>query len=138
MKTIIKILIATAAIFLMIGVVSAANTVDIFEAPSGFTASGNDTFVDGQNHNIQIYNYTDDLYTKLFESDSTFSISDFKDNKFFDKNTQDHYGVLEIVEKDGSKYIIDSWTGKNPNESNTLKDNLMEFNKLNNITPTAT
>lgn len=87
MKTTIKILIAAATIFLMIGAVSAANQTYIFKAPSGFNASGNDTFTDGQNHNIQIFNYTDELYTKWFENDSTFSISKFKDNQFFDRNS---------------------------------------------------
>lgn len=135
MKKTIKILIATAAIILMIGAVSAANPVDIFKAPSGFTASGNDTFVDGENHNIQIFNYTDELYSKWFENDTTFSISKFKDNDFFSKNTEKHYGLLEIVEKDGNKYIIDSWTAKNPNESNTLKKNLVEFNNANSLKP---
>ncbi|WP_462316566.1 hypothetical protein [Methanobrevibacter sp.] len=137
MKKTIKILIAAAAILLMIGVVS-ANNVDTFKAPSGFTASGNDTFVDGQNHNIQIFNYTDELYSKLFESDSTFSISKFKDNHFFNKNTDKHYGILEIVEKDGNKYIIDSWTAKNPNESNELKKNLEDFNSANGLSPIST
>lgn len=137
MKKTIKILIAAAAILLMIGVVS-ANNVDTFKAPSGFTASGNDTFVDGQNHNIQIFNYTDELYSELFESDSTFSISKFKDNHFFNKNTDKHYGILEIVEKDGNKYIIDSWTAKNPNESNDLKKNLEDFNSANGLSPIST
>ena len=86
MKMSAKILIAATAIFLMITAVSAANPVDIFKAPSGMNASSNDTFADGKNHNIQIYNYTDELYTKLFEEDSTFSISKFKDNHFFTKN----------------------------------------------------
>lgn len=135
MKRTIKILIAAAVIFLMIGIVSAANPVDTFKAPSGLTASGNDTFVDGQNHNIQIYNYTDELYSKWFENDSTFSISKFKDNHFFNKNTENHYGILEIVEKDGNKYIIDSWTAKNPNESNALKKNLEDFNSVNDLNP---
>lgn len=137
MKKTIKILIAAAAILLMIGVVS-ANNVDTFKAPSGFTASGNDTFVDGQNHNIQIFNYTDELYSELFENDSTFSISKFKDNHFFNKNTDKHYGILEIVEKDGNKYIIDSWTAKNPNESNELKKNLEDFNSANGLSPIST
>lgn len=121
----------------MICVVSAADSVDIFKAPSGFTASGNDTFVDGQNHNIQIFNYTDELYSKLFENDPTFSISKFKNTNFFTKNTENHYGILEIVEKDGNKYIIDSWTAKNSNESNALKKNLEEFNKINDVKPIA-
>ena len=137
MKTTIKILIATATIFLMIGIVSAADPVDIFKAPSGLNASGNDTFVDGQNHNIQIFNYTDELYAKLFENDTAFSISKFKDNHFFTKNYENHYGILEIVEKDGNKYIIDSWTSKNPNESNALKKNLEDFNKANDLKPIA-
>ena len=137
MKKAIKILIAAAAILLMIGVVSAANPVDMFKAPSEFTVSGNDTFADGENHNIQIFNYTDELYTELFENDSSFSINDFKDNTLFTKNTEKPYGDLEIVEKNGNKYIIESWTSKNPNESNTLKKNLEEFNKANDLKPIA-
>ena len=138
MKKALKTLIAIAAILLMIGVVSAANPTDIFKAPSGFTASGNDTFSDGHNHNIQIFNYTDELYTRLFENDPAFSISKFKDNHFFTKEYKNHYGILEIVEKDGSKYIVDSWTGKNPNEANTLQKNLNEFNNINDLKPIAT
>ena len=135
MKKISKILIATTAIFLMIGLVSAANPVDIFKAPSGFTASGNDTFADTQNHNITIFNYTGELYSQMFENDSTFSISLFKDNHFFKKNTKNHYGIIEIVEKDGNKYVIESWTSKNPNEANVLEKNLNAFNSINNLKP---
>ena len=131
-------LIAAAAIFLMLCTVSAADSLDVFKAPSGFEASGNDTFSDTENHNIQIFNFTDELYSELFEKDSTFSISNFKDNKFFTKNTDKHYGILEIVEKDGNKYIIDSWTSKNPNESRELKNNLLEFNKVNDLKPLDT
>ncbi|WP_407422257.1 hypothetical protein [Methanobrevibacter sp.] len=137
MKKTIKLLIATTAILLVIGVVSAANPADIFKAPSGLTASGNDTFVDGQNHNIQIFNYTDELYSKWFKNDSVFSISQYKNTKFFNKNYEKHYGILEIVEKDGNKYIIDSWTPKSPNELNVLKKNLEDFNNINNLTPIA-
>ena len=138
MNKTIKILIATAAIFLMIGMASAANPVDIFKAPSGFTASGNDTFADTQNHNIQIYNYTQELYSKWFENPSGFSISEYKNTNFVQKDSENHYGILEIVEKDGNKYIIDSWTPKNPNESNVLKKNLEEFNSANDLKPIAT
>ena len=135
MKKTIKILITVAAIFLMIGVVSAANPVDIFKAPSGFTASGNDTFTDGQNHNIQIFNFTEELYSKWLGNNSAFSIGKFKDGHFFSNEYEKHYGVLEIVEKDGTKYIIDSWTAKNPNEGSNLKKNLEAFNSANNLKP---
>ena len=137
MKKTLKTLIAIAAILLMIGVVSAANPTDVFKAPSGFTATANDTFSDGENHNIQIFNYTDELYNKMFKNDSAFSISNFKDTNFFTKNYDDHHGILEIVEKNGTKYIIDSWTAKNPNEANTLQKNLEEFNKINDLKPIA-
>lgn len=53
-------------------------------------------------------------------------------------NYEDHYGLLEIVEKDGNKHIIDSWTDKNPNESNVLKKNLENFNSANDLNPIAT
>ena len=135
MKKTVKILITLAAIILMIGLVSATDPVDIFKAPSGFNASSNDTFVDAQNHNIQIFNYTDELYSELFESDPTFSISNFKDNHFFTKNTKNHYGILEIVENDNGKYIIESWTSKNPNEANVLEKNLKDFNTANDLKP---
>lgn len=134
MNKTIKILIVAAAIFLMIGLVSAANPTEIFKAPTGFTASANDTFTDGQNHNIQIFNYTDELYAKWFENNTGFSINDYKDGNFLSRNTNNHYGILEIVEKDDNKYIIESWTAKNPNEANTLTKNLEEFNKINNLT----
>ena len=119
----------------MIGVVSAANPVDIFKAPSGFTASGNDTFTDGQNHNIQIFNFTKEQYSKWFENNSAFSIGKFKEGNLFNHEYEKHYGVLEVVEKDGNKYIIDSWTAKNPNEGNNLKKNLEEFNSVNDLKP---
>ena len=138
MKTAIKILIAAVAIFLIIGVASAANSADIFKAPSGLTASGNDTFADGQNHYIKVYNYTDELYSKWFENDKGFSVNDYKNGNFFSLNYEDHYGILEIVEKDGNKYIIDSWTAKNPNESNALKKNLENFNSVNDLKPIVT
>lgn len=137
MNRTIKILIAASAIFLLIGVVSATDLVDIFEAPSGFTVSANDTFTDNLNHNIQIFNFTDELYTKWFKNDTTFSINQFKDGAFFPMNSKNHYGILEIVEKDDNKYIIESWTSKNPNEANTLKKNLEEFNKINDLKPTS-
>ena len=133
MKKTVKILIIVVAIFLMISLVSATDQIDVFKAPSGFNASSNDTFTDTQNHNIQIFNYTDELYSELFEGDLTFSIRNFKENNFFTKNTKNHYGILEIVEKDGGKYIIESWTSKNPNEANLLEKNLNEFNKINDL-----
>ena len=43
--------------------------------------------------------------------------------------------ILEVVEKDGAKYIISSWTPKGPTEAKKISDNLLEFNKLNNLKP---
>ena len=73
----------------------------------------------------------------MFENNAGFSVNDYKNGTFFTENHDHHYGILEIVEKEGNKYIIESWTAKNPNESNVLKNNLKEFNSANDLKPIA-
>ena len=99
----------------------------------------NNDFVDEKGHNIQIWDYTDDLYNTWFKNDTedSYLVQPYEKNNSFYIYADDENdcGILEIVEKDGKKYIVNSWT---PNGSSGVKlvaDNLFEFNKLNHLTP---
>jgi len=139
MKNITKILIAIGIIFLCIGVVSAANLNQVFKAPSGLEAIGNNDFVDKQGHNIMIMEFNEDNKQTWFENDTDpeYYVEPSQDiqNIYIGLTDEDNY-FLEVVEKDGTQYIVGSWT---PNDSNNdfkiIAENLKEFNKLNNVEP---
>ena len=139
MKNITKIIIGISIIFLCIGVVSAANLNQVFKAPTGLEPMGNDNFVDKQGHNIMISEFNDDNKKTWFENDTDplYSVipSDSDPNVYIGVTDEDSY-LLEVVEKDGTKYIVGSWT---PNSSQSdltkIAENLKEFNNLNKVTP---
>lgn len=136
MKKIILIL----AIFLLIGTVCAAHNNEIFTAPNGLHKMGYNDFVDEKGHNINIYNYTDSLKGTWFENDTSdgYLVQPYEGNPniyIYAKDNNKDCGILEVVEKDGNKYIINSWTPKGSSEAKTVAHNLEEFNKLNNLKP---
>lgn len=139
MKNITKIIIGISIIFLCIGVVSAANLNQVFKAPSGLEPMGNNDFVDKQGHNIMISEFNDDNKKTWFENDTDplYMVEPYENNQniYVGVSDDDSY-FLEVVEKDGTKYIVGSWT---PNDSKAdidkTAENLLEFNKLNKVTP---
>lgn len=139
MKTMIKILIGLSVLLLFLGAVSAAHNNEIFTAPSPLHAMGYNDFVDEQGHNIMISEYNDDNKKTWFENDTEtmYTVEPYQGNQniYLGLTDEDSY-ILEVVEKDGTKYIIGSWT---PNDSQEdfkiIAENLMEFNKLNKVTP---
>ncbi len=132
-----KIITIVGIIFLLIGVASAANLVDTFKAPSSLQAMGNSNYADGQGHNIMLLEYNDDNKGTWLQNDSdpVYLVQKYNDTCYIGTDDENDCYIFEIVEKDGSKYIISSWTPKGPNEAQTLKHNLEEFNKLNQLTP---
>ena len=138
MKTITKIIIAIGILFLIIGTAYAAHNNEIFTAPSGLHAMGYNDFVDEKGHNIMIMNYTDDYIKTWFENDTetNYLVQPYSGNEsFYLGDDGDGCYILEVVEKDGTKYIISSWTPKESDETQTLLSNLLEFNKLNKLKP---
>ena len=132
-----KILLGIGILFLIIGVVSAADIADTFKAPSGLEKVGTNSFVDRQGHNILISEYTDDNINTWLQNDSdpVYLVQKYNDTCYIATDDENDCYIHEIVEKDGVKYLISSWTPKGPNEAQLLKKNLEEFNKLNNIKP---
>jgi len=100
---------------------------------------GNDNFVDKQGHNIMIMEFNEDNKQTWFENDTDpeYYVEPSQDiqNIYIGLTDEDNY-FLEVVEKDGTQYIVSSWT---PNDSNNdfkiIAENLKEFNKLNNVEP---
>ena len=139
MKNITKIIIGIGIIFLCIGVVSAANLNQVFKAPTGLEPMGHNDFVDKQGHNIMIIEFNDNTKKTWFENDTdtVYFVEPYENNKniYVGVSDEDSY-LLEVVEKDGNKYIVGSWT---PNSSQSdltkIAENLKEFSNLNKVTP---
>ena len=73
-----------------------------------------------------ITNDTDNQYTVFKDDNNTYNYTDRSINEI---------GSFELVEFDGSKFIIDfAKTGSDSDLSYTY-GNLVDFNKLNNLTP---
>lgn len=140
MKKILKIAISISLLLLCIGVVCAeTHPVDIFKAPNGLHSMGYSSFVDEKGHNIMINEYNADNMKTWFENDTDpeYLVQPYETNNSFYLGVDDDNDcyILEIVEKEGNKYIIGSWTPKGPNEAKEIMDNLLEFNKLNKVKP---
>lgn len=137
MKKIIKILIGISILCLCLGIVSAANFNEIFTAPPGLEAVGNNDFVDQQGHNIMIMEYKDENVQTWLQNDTDpeYLVQKYNDTCYIGTDDENDCYIFEIVEKDGSKYIVSSWTPKGPDETKIIQNNLLEFNKLNHLTP---
>lgn len=137
-KKMIPVLILS---FVLIGAVYAADSTS-FTPPENFEDIGDGVYV---------------LYDSLKNADEILSVVKFNqhdwddyttndtDNKYTvykDNNTYNYtdgsvneIGSFELIEIDGDKFIIDfAKTGADSDLKDTY-DNLLEFNKLNNLTP---
>ena len=137
MKNIIKILIGIILILLIIGVAYAANNNEIFNPPAGLQAVGNDDFVDFEGHNIMIVEYDDDAKQTWLENDTDpeYLVQQYNETCYIGVDDENDCYILELVEKDNTQYLVSSWTPNGPSETVTLKYNLEEFNKVNQLTP---
>ena len=137
-----KITILLLFTFIIIGAAYATNTPD-FKAPNSLEKLGNQGFVDKKGHNIDFQEYTDSSHKTWFENDTGYIVQKhndtfyiYSDSSEVDPNKAEAVGVLEVVEVDGNKLIINSWTpNDNPNDMKIIWENLFEFNKLNKLTP---
>ena len=137
MKKITKILIGISILVLLTGTVSAADLNEIFTAPSGLHPMGTTTFVDEQGHNIVICEYNDENRQTWFENDTDpeYLVEKYNDTCYLGVDDENDCYLLEVVEKDGQQYIVSSWTPKGAGETSVILANLLEFNKLNKVTP---
>ncbi|MBR0059340.1 MAG: hypothetical protein IJP99_08435 [Methanobrevibacter sp.] len=136
-----KITILLLFTFLIIGAAYAYE----FKAPNDLHKIGTNSYVDEKGHNIVIQNYTDNSHKTWFENDTGYLVQKYNNNDSFylyadssevNPNKAEAVGILEVVEIDGDKYIINSWTpNDNEKDMELIWQNLLEFNKLNKLTP---
>lgn len=148
MKNITKILIGIGILLLLITGVSAALNTGL-KAPDDFEKSiywekndKSDIYSLKNDNNTLLYidKYSDDLYNTLFKDDAEldYHVNKLNDTIMMGKDNGVHDGyVMEIIEYNGEKYIVNICISDNPDNAK-IKDNanyLAEFNKLNNIQP---
>lgn len=139
-----KILLCLILSLFLIGCVSAANLPN-FIMIDGFNDTGDGIFLkydsnkkveqtffilEYNEHDAGDYllNDTDYGYTVFNNTNDTYN---FVDEKLKEK------GSIELIELDGKRYIVESWDaikGDDHDFTGTF-NNLLQFNKLNNITP---
>lgn len=126
-------------ISLLLILLSAAYASDLptFKLPGTLHEIGTGTFVDEKGHNIQIIEYTDTTKDIWFENDTDYTVQPYEKNDSFYIYADDENdcGILEIVEVNGVKYIVNSWTPNGSKDAEIIANNLLEFNRLNNLTP---
>lgn len=132
-----KILIGIGIIFLLIGTVYAADFVDMFKAPSPLHPMGTSSYVDEQGHNILISELDDETITTWLQNDTdpSYLVKEFNKTTYIATDDENDCYIHEVIEKDGKKYLISSWTPKGADETLIIQGNLEEFNKLNNLNP---
>ena len=130
---------------MMVGVVSAVD-ITSFTAPDNFEDVGDGVYVvyDSFKNPVQVLaviNYTehdaDDYVTN--DSNNDYTVFEGENNTYhFVDGSMDEKGSFELVEVDGVKFIIDfaKMGIDNKNDFNETFNNLMEFNKLNNLNST--
>lgn len=139
MKGITKIIFGITLLFIIIGTAYAAHNNEIFIAPNGLHAMGYNDFVDEKGHNIMIMEDTEEHRQIWFENDTeaNYLVEPYSGNNnlYLGADDENDCYILEIVEKDGIKYIVASWTPKGAGEASTIYNNLLDFNQLNHVTP---
>lgn len=143
-KNMKKIIIGVLTLFLLIGIVCAADINNLkmpndWEPISNGTYHQKDPFTNGGNgHNMMIQKWTDSLKEEYCSNhtDENYLVKDYGNNTMvyvFDEDT----GCFEVVEIDGEKYFVNFWytKGSNIDEAAKTYDFMMEFNKLNNVQP---
>ncbi|MBQ8018421.1 MAG: hypothetical protein IJ258_10015 [Methanobrevibacter sp.] len=127
---------------IILGAVSAADQSS-FKAPDDFEDIGDGVYVlydssknadeilsvvkfNQHDWDDYITNDTENQYTVLKDENNTYNYTDGSVNEI---------GSFELVEYDGDKFIIDFAKTGSDNDLSYTYGNLMDFNKLNNITP---
>lgn len=139
-----KVVISLVICLLMMGFVSAVD-ITSFKVPSNFEDIGSGIYVQyGKGNNpdqsIAVLEYTkydaDDYYKN--DTKYGYTTTDFKNNttNFVDKQLNER-GTFEFIKVDGKTFIVESWFSIDDKQKDfdVSFQNLVEFNKLNNVTP---
>ena len=114
-----------------------AATVPDFKVPDKWNNKGNGVYlgpVAGEGLLIIEYN-SENINDYLTPSDTLGIIHENNTMVFTDDENSNH-GVMEVVDVDGVKYIVRIWADYQAKvDDSFLNTTMMEFNKLNNLSP---
>lgn len=137
-----KIILLLLFAMMIIGVAGAANQTS-FKAPTNFEDIGDGVYVlydslKNADEILSVVKYNEHDWADYISNDTGNKYTVYKDknNTYnYTDGSVEEVGSFELVEVDGSKFIIDfAKSGKESDLSNTYA-NLVEFNKLNNLKP---
>ena len=134
-----KIILILTLLLLIIGVAYATDVGD-FKAPNGWETKGGGLFFSSNpGEAITVMNYTDENVKDFIDNEFVSIKNDTSTHVMTYKDSDLHqHGVMEIVEVEGSRFIVQSWAGE---QSSTTDDmllaNLQNFNNVNNLKPIA-
>lgn len=127
---------------MVIGAASAANQTS-FKVPTDFEDIGDGVYVlydsfKNADEILSVVKYSEHDWADYTSNDTgnNYTVHKDKNNTYnFTDGSVNEIGSFELVEVKGDKFIIDfAKTGADSDLSQTYS-NLLEFNKLNNITP---
>lgn len=140
-----KILICLILSLFLIGFVSAAD-LPKFTLPDGFDDVGDGIYIKYDsskkpNQTFAILKYTEHDAGDFLINDTKYGYTTYNGTNdtayhFADKKLGEK-GSVEIIEIDGNRFIVESWDTLDSDDLdfNSTFKNLVQFNKLNNITP---
>lgn len=129
-----KITLTMIVLILAVGFVSAMDIEDM-KVPDGFKKSSSNCFEKGD-YELNLAPYSNSDKGLVFEDDDDYSVSEYSSNiyKYTDKLVK-NAGAVEVVELDGSKYLVECVKKDTASEDSSIYSYLTEFNSLNDLTP---
>ena len=139
-----KILVILILSLFLIGFVSAVELPN-FTLPDGFDDVGDGIFIKYDsskkpNQTLAIIEYTEHDAGDYLLNDTDYGYTVFNSTNdtynFVDSKLKEK-GTIELIEIDGKRFIVESWDALDGDDLDftVTFNNLLQFNKLNNITP---
>ena len=140
MKMFNNIVVALIILIFAMSFVASAN-VDDFKYPNTFQkADGDSGYINDMGHGMIVYEYDDSSRALFLTNHDQYAYEFFENNYYAFADTENNMGgLLEVVEYRNVKYIVISTIllDKMESDSGYVQQNLEEFNKLNNVKPSA-
>ena len=144
MKFFNKICILLVIFIISTCAVSAVNPSD-FKLPHGFELmefgfehEHSEGFMNSEGEGIIIYDYTDSDKDMLFKESDTYVLDSYENNIYTYADAETELcGYIECIEYKGNKYAVQTTCSIDEVDEHgtNIKDNLLEFNKINNFKP---
>ena len=140
----VNIIIILIFLTFIIGSVSAVNPDD-FKIPDGFVNveyefehNHSEGFMNSKGEGIIIYDYSSEDKDFFFTESDSYVFDLYKNNIYtFADGESELCGYLEHIKHNGKEYVVQTTCSMDKVDSvgNDIRDNILEFNKINNVKP---